>query len=534
MDQDDHPSQNEMDASSPSPLAYYYPPTTGVVYSTKVNDHFNLFEDHYECPDRILRTWTLITQDGVDKRMKMLPIRPVHKNEAMLVHTEEQWNTIQDMENLSEEQLTNSRVYYESLSLYVNNATTKAALLSCGGVIEACLAVANDESEIRKAFAIVRPPGHHSEPSQPMGFCFFNNVAVACRVVQQETRVKRILIVDWDVHHGNGTQKAFEDDADILYISLHRYDGGQFYPGGTYGGMHSCGEGDGLGYSVNIPWPQAGMGDAEYIHAFQSIVLPIAMEFAPQLVIISAGFDAAEGDPLGGCKVTPTGYAHMTHMLSGLAGGRLVVALEGGYNVESVAQSALAVAKILVMESPPELPPLRVNEIGTETVWLVAKQQSRYWNSISPQACTPRAEFREDDTVSIPEILKIYRQNYLSDRGMMQVPLLDGDMQDRFGAQVICTANILEKDTLVFFMHEFGNIQAELESAANCSLDVERTYLIDFSRDIMSWVTSQGYGLLDVNLYPRPLSLDDVVMKPAKLNSLLTKEIVVYLWDNFV
>lgn len=99
MDQDDHPSQNEMDAASPSPPAYYYPPTTGVVYSTKVNDHFNLFEDHYECPDRILRTWTLITQDGVDKRLKMLPIRPVHKKEAMLVHSEEQWNTIQEMES---------------------------------------------------------------------------------------------------------------------------------------------------------------------------------------------------------------------------------------------------------------------------------------------------------------------------------------------------------------------------------------------------------------------------------------------------
>jgi histone deacetylase 6 len=159
--------------------------------------------------------------------------------------------------------------YYESLSLYVMGGTTRAARLSCGGVIEACLSVARNE--LKKTFAIVRPPGHHAEPDDAMGFCFFNNVAVGIRVVQQLTPLKRILILDWDVHHGevaatqireislfhcysfsrfctgNGTQRAFYDDPSVLYISLHRYENGRFYPCGPFGSMESCGEGRGLG-----------------------------------------------------------------------------------------------------------------------------------------------------------------------------------------------------------------------------------------------------------------------------------------------
>lgn len=133
---------------------------------------------------------------------------------------------------------------------------------------------------------------------------------------------------DRDVHHGNGTQQAFWDDSDVLYVSLHRYEDGDFYPGGTFGAAHMVGEGAGMGSSVNIPWPTYGMGDGDYLYAFQHIVMPIAHEYAPDFVIISAGFDAAKGDQLGQCEVTPQGYAHMTQMLAGLADGRLAVVLE--------------------------------------------------------------------------------------------------------------------------------------------------------------------------------------------------------------
>ncbi|EGN99896.1 hypothetical protein SERLA73DRAFT_180181 [Serpula lacrymans var. lacrymans S7.3] len=361
---------------------------------------------------------------------------------------------------MTPQDIIDSEAYYESLSVYVVNGTPAAARLSCGGVIEACLAVAR--GELKKTFAIVRPPGHHAEPDEHMGFCFFNNVAIATRVVQLLTPMKKILILDWDVHHGNGTQRAFYDDPSVLYISLHRYESGQFYPCGTFGSMVSCGEGPGLGYSVNIPWPEKGMTDADYIHAFQQVVMPIAMEFSPDLVIISAGFDAADGDELGECHVTPTGFAHMTHMLASLAGGRLVVALEGGYNMDASASSAVAVARVILGEAPPELPPQIATEVGTETVYQVAVEQSKYWKSVNPKACEPREDVTEN-TFSIPEILKAHRQHYLySKHNMLQVPLMTAEYEERFGTQVMCTNDLLENKTLVVFVHEFGNLRVEL------------------------------------------------------------------------
>ena len=144
-------------------------------------------------------------------------------------------------------------------------------------------------------------------------------------------RLSSILILNFprrDVHHGNGTQQAFWDDENVLYISLHRYENGEFFPGGIGGADDQVGVGAGVGRNVNIPWPDSGMGDGDYLAAFQRVVMPIAHEFAPDFVIISAGFDAAEGDHLGQCRVTPNGYAQMTHELAALANGRLVVALE--------------------------------------------------------------------------------------------------------------------------------------------------------------------------------------------------------------
>ncbi|KAK0473129.1 hypothetical protein EDD18DRAFT_1227323 [Armillaria luteobubalina] len=514
-----------------APLADVVRPHVAVVYSSEMTCHRPLIEEHFEQPARITRIWETITAAGCTLKMKRIPIRPAHKNEVLLVHSEEHWDRVQALRELTDEKIQETHPYYDSLSLYVMQGTTRAALLSCGGVIEACLAVASDLSEIKKCFAIVRPPGHHAEPTQHMGFCFFNNVAVAIRNIQRQTSVKRVMVLDWDVHHGNGTQRAFNDDPTVLYVSLHRYDNGTFYPCGPFGGIQSCGEGPGLGFSVNIPWPCEGMGDAEYIHAFQHIVMPIAMEFAPQLVIISAGFDAAEGDPLGQCCITPAGYAHMTYMLSGLASGRLVVALEGGYNVEAGARSALAVTKVIIGEPPDELPPMTANEQATEVVWLVAKEQSRYWKNVNPKACEPREDV-EISTFSIPEILKLHRKNYLSsNHRMMNVPLVNEEMGERFGMQIMCTSDILDNPTMVFFMHDFGDLQTELENAVTCNLDLERSYLVDFSRELISWIKEAGHCLLDVNLYPRPLVAP---AKKSKSAQFLAKELVIYLWDNYV
>lgn len=213
-------------------------------------------------------------------------------------------------------------------SVYFNQLTWQSAMLSAGGAIETCRAVAS--RQLKNAIAVIRPPGHHAEENRPMGFCMFDNVAIAAKVCQIDYKetCRKILIVDWDVHHGNGIQQAFYSDPNVLYVSLHVHEDGRFYPAGPYGDHFHCGTGAGEGKNINVPWPTKGMGDADYMFAFQHVVMPVAYDFDPDLVIIAAGFDAAVGDQLGGCFVTPTCYAHMTHMLMSLAEGKLVVCLE--------------------------------------------------------------------------------------------------------------------------------------------------------------------------------------------------------------
>ncbi|KAG8830209.1 Histone deacetylase hda1 [Serendipita sp. 405] len=345
------------------------PRITGYVYDVTMMTHIHPTEDHPETPQRISVIYQEMYAQKLLKDASALFFRPVERQQALLVHSEDHWNKVERMAFMTMEEILTSIPYYEGLSLYVSQQTTMAAKMSCGGVIEACRAVAT--GLVRNSFAIVRPPGHHAEPDEHMGFCFFNNAAVAARVMQAEGKAKR-----------NGTQKAFLDDPTVLYVSLHRFDDGTFYPGGHFGSLTSCGEGSGLGFSVNIAWPEGDMGDAEYLYAFQRIIMPIAMEFAPDLVIISAGFDAARGDDLGGCDVTPGGYAHMTHMLCSLASGKVVVALEGGYNLDSIRDSAVAVMRVLLGESPPPMPSMVANRKATETIYQALRVQSKYWKSI--------------------------------------------------------------------------------------------------------------------------------------------------------
>jgi len=259
--------------------------------------------------------------------------------------------------------------------------------------------------------------------------------------------------------------------------------------------------------------------------------MPIAMEFAPELVIISAGFDAADGDDLGECHVTPTGYAHMTHMLSGLAGGKLVVALEGGYNLDSISSSALAVTKVILGEAPPELSPMVAGETATETIWQVAMEQSKYWKNVDPKACEPREEV-EEMAFSIPEILKAHRQHYLyTQHQMLQVPLMTEELESRFGTQIMCSSDILENATLVVLIHEFGNLRIELESTPTCDVQMEHSYLVDFSKDLICWVKVENYSLLDINMFPRPFANGN---SRSKTKDELARDVMTYLWDNYI
>lgn len=308
-------------------------------------------------------------------------------------------------------------------SIYFNHSTYECAKLAAGGAIEACKAVV--EGHVRNAIAIIRPPGHHAETDSPSGFCIFNNVPIATRVCQKaypET-CRKVLILDWDVHHGNGIQHAFYEDPNVLYISLHVFKDGNFYPNLPDGNLNYCGQGLGEGKNVNIPWAEHGMGDAEYLYAFQEVVIPIATEFDPDLVIISAGFDAAEGDLLGGCFVTPACYGHMTHMLMRLAKGKLVVCLEGGYNLRSIARSALAVTRVLMLEPPDrlhvDLPAPK--DSAVHIVENVKREHSRYWKSLYPKHLD-KTDPGYKDTHRLHEIIREWQSRRLSSEHSM-VPL---------------------------------------------------------------------------------------------------------------
>jgi acetoin utilization deacetylase AcuC-like enzyme len=221
----------------------------------------------------------------------------------------------------------------------VSRDSYAVALLSCGAVLKCCDAVMT--GRVRRAFAAVRPPGHHAEPSAPMGFCLFSNVAVAARHLQKKHGIGKVAIVDFDVHHGNGTQAAFESDPSVLFISLHQHPR-TCYPGTGFD--WETGEGAGAGTTLNIPM-MPGSGDDEYLLAFDDRVIPALEAYRPEVLLISAGFDAHREDPLAQMQVSENGFERMTRLLTHFAdrhcGGRVISALEGGYNLRALGRSVV-------------------------------------------------------------------------------------------------------------------------------------------------------------------------------------------------
>ena len=239
---------------------------------------------------------------------------------------------------------------------------------------------------MKNGFALVRPPGHHAERDRAMGFCLFNNVAIGAHYALKNFSLERILIVDWDVHHGNGTQNSFYSDPRVLYFSTHRY--GFFYPGS--GGATEVGSGKGEGFTINAPL-ESGSGDSAYGNIFERILKPIALEYRPQLILVSAGFDIHYDDPLGGMEVTEKGFARLTQILMEIAEvtaqGRLVLTLEGGYDIEGEKRSVNAVLRELAQASPLDTKDLVEKEKTGDRriarhIHQLSEIQRRYWKSL--------------------------------------------------------------------------------------------------------------------------------------------------------
>lgn len=233
---------------------------------------------------------------------------------------------------------------------YVSRESYDVALLAAGSAIDAVHAVAQGRVDV--SFAAVRPPGHHAEARRAMGFCLFNNIAVAANALRNDG-VERILILDWDVHHGNGTQHLFEEDRDVLYFSSHQF---PFYPGtGDFG---EAGRGHGIGATVNVPLPP-GCGDTEHVGLLRRILTPIALSFRPELILVSCGFDAHRDDPLASMQVSRAGYTEMSRIVRAVAdevcGGRIAFILEGGYAESGLYEGSAAVLDAALDGAPPAL-----------------------------------------------------------------------------------------------------------------------------------------------------------------------------------
>lgn len=236
--------------------------------------------------------------------------------------------------------------YVDSSDVPVSGKSYDAAVAAVGGVLVAVDAVM--KGKVRNAFCALRPPGHHALEDRAMGFCIFNNIAIAARYIQKKHKLARVLIIDWDVHHGNGTQAAFYDDPTVFYFSVHQY---PFYPG--TGAASEKGTGKGLNFTLNTPLP-AGCGDTEYKKVFEEKLEPAALDFKPDFILISSGFDAQINDPIGGMNVTPEGFTCLTRIVMDIArkccSGRIVSVLEGGYNLEQLADSVAAHIKTMMKQ----------------------------------------------------------------------------------------------------------------------------------------------------------------------------------------
>ncbi|XP_059741797.1 histone deacetylase 9 isoform X6 [Bos taurus] len=408
---------------------------TGIAYDPLMLKHQCICGNsttHPEHAGRIQSIWSRLQETGLLNKCERIQGRKASLEEIQLVHSEHHsllygTNPL-DGQKLDPRTLLgdSSQKFFSSLpcgGLGVDSDTiwnelhsSGAARMAVGCVIELASRVAS--GELKNGFAVVRPPGHHAEESTAMGFCFFNSVAITAKYLRDQLNISKILIVDLDVHHGNGTQQAFYADPNILYISLHRYDEGNFFPGS--GAPNEVGTGLGEGYNINIAWTgglDPPMGDIEYLEAFRTVVKPVATEFDPDMVLVSAGFDALEGHapPLGGYKVTAKCFGHLTKQLMTLADGHVVLALEGGHDLTAICDASEACVNALLGN---ELEPLAEDVLhqtpnmnAVISLQKIIEIQSKYWKSVRmvamPRGCALAGAQLQEETETVSALASL-------------------------------------------------------------------------------------------------------------------------------
>ena len=317
-------------------MVYYPPMKVGLVYDPIYLEHDT--GTHPENPRRLKAIMQLLEKEGILSRLTMLSPRKATTDELALVHAREHIQHVEAVAAAGDGWLDPDTP--------VSPRSYEVALYAAGGVLRGLDAVMS--KEVDAAFCLVRPPGHHASFWHAAGFCLFNNLAIAAKYALAHF-VRRVLIVDFDVHHGNGTQDLFYTEPNVLYFSTHQV---PLYPG--TGSIYERGAREGEGASVNVPLPP-GCGDAEYLQAFQEVLLPAAKRFVPELVLVSAGYDGHWRDSIASMALSVTGFARMTKMLKEMAQdmcqGRLLFTLEGGYDLDALASSVGATLRVLLGDS---------------------------------------------------------------------------------------------------------------------------------------------------------------------------------------
>jgi acetoin utilization deacetylase AcuC-like enzyme len=347
--------------------------STLVLYDQIYLDHDTGF-GHPERAERLEATMQVLEESGLAEKVSIVSPRDATVEEIKLVHPEKYIQKVQNMASSGGGWLDGDTP--------VSPRSYDAALRSAGAALEGLERIFSGQAD--NAFCLARPPGHHALPTRGMGFCIFNNNAVASRFAMENYGVSRIFILDWDAHHGNGLQDIFYQDKRVLYVSLHQY---PHYPGS--GSNREVGSEEGEGYTVNFPLPP-GSGEGVYLAAFDQVIIPLARQYKPQLVLISAGYDGHFSDPLCSMQLTSNGYAEMALRLKELASsecsGRIMANLEGGYDLTGIAASicntiaVLAGEEMRFSESEQPMSGSTASGRGMEVVEATATALSPYWS----------------------------------------------------------------------------------------------------------------------------------------------------------
>lgn len=342
-------------------------PKVGIVLDKLYVDHDNGM-GHPESQERILAIVDMLNFTKLMDEVVRIAPRDATREEITLVHTPEHYDNIASTKG-------KPKVFLDA-DTSTCPVSFDAAVRASGGMLSAIESVLS--GEVDRALPLVRPPGHHAEADRAMGFCLFNHAAVGAAYLTRVKGLDRVLVIDWDLHHGNGTQHIFFEDPAVLYFSIHQY---PYYPG--TGALEEKGSGEGEGYNINVPLP-SGMGDDEYLKIFREILGPVIEQYKPEFIVVSAGFDTYFDDPLGGMKVTPAGFAKMTRFLTDSADkhskGNIVFILEGGYNLDGLWISSKEVIEELLDKKKSDYSMIEDTHQVDSIIENVKKEYSAYWN----------------------------------------------------------------------------------------------------------------------------------------------------------